>query len=127
MTEGRIRRALCLLLLTSLAACSGGSMSGAEGQPAGKKAVTVGMPWMEAASLLRHAGARETQIDAVATSPSDERGSAVYELRNGSLLIVDHIRSSPGAEPKVEGLRLCRNPDVPKAMRNWEAVQEVAL
>jgi len=113
-----------LLLAGFLVLCEKTIMSVSAAPP---KKITVGMDWTAAEKLLRSAGAKQTKIDAAPAGTSSDQGSAIYELRNGNLLIVDYNRPSSSAAYHVSALHLCNNPDVPKASRTWQDVNEVTL
>ena len=89
--------------------------------------IAIGMDRTDAARILRVAGAKAARLDGVSPSNTiDARGTA-YETPSGGLLIVDFDRASPAASYRISGLKLCVDPDVPKAKRVWQDLREVAV
>ena len=83
-----------------------------------EKIVSVGMPFRDAAAVLKSVGARQVPMD---MADQNEALLRTYDLVDGRVLLVVVVKS----ENKVSQMEICSNPDQPKAQRTWKAVQSV--
>jgi hypothetical protein len=87
--------------------------------------IVVGMDRRNAARLLRGAGARATRIDAIMPRANTDDSGAVYEIPSGGLLMVSYHRDPAKASSQVSRMKLCQDPDAPKAKRVWTEVTQL--
>jgi hypothetical protein len=92
-----------------------------------KERIAIGMERRRAATLLRTAGARATQLDGIPPPRGAQHAGVAYETRAGGLLVVDYVRPSPGHAYQVASLRHCRDPDLPKAKRVRQELSELGV
>ena len=89
--------------------------------------IAIGMDRSDAAKLLRGADAKATRLDGSPPQASTDNSGVAYEIPTGGLLIVDYNRASTVASYRVSGLRLCVDPNVPKAKRVWKDLSMVTV
>jgi hypothetical protein len=102
----------CIAVVALLLGCTSAPQS---------KSVTVGMPFRQAESVMKSAGARQVQMDMMDETEADITRS--YDLADGRALVVVVSKS----DDKVSKLEICKNADQPKSRRTWTSVRSVEL
>jgi len=102
----------CIAVVTFLLGCRSAQQA---------TCVSVGMPFQEAKTILKSAGAKQTQMDM--TGATETHLIETYDLPDGTVACL-HVSKETKA---VDVLERCANPEAPKGRRVWESVQSLAL